>query len=183
MRTPAPGGCAIPGLRPHRSPQEQGRRSHRSKGGAPAMRGRDGAANSDTQNLASDPACHEGAGQRGTQSLGEDGDDHRNTDAAVSSFADTDEDACRKHLIVTASKPANQRGRTPQCAHRDDAFHSAEAIRKERDRASQDANHQRHDAGEKAELTVRQVPFRLQQWEDSVQHLPRHIVGDQQAEG
>ncbi len=52
-----------------------------------------------------------------------------------------------------------------------------------RDRAGQQPDHQGDDARQKAELAVGQAPFGLQQREHGIQHLPRHVIGNQQAEG
>ena len=112
----------------------------------------------------------------------EDTQDDRDADAAVGRLADAHEETRREHLFVALRETARERGEAPQQRHDGQAVDAAPAIGEQRQREGQHSDHQRDDAAQRAELSVAQVPFRLEQREHGIEHLSRHVVGQQQGE-
>ena len=82
----------------------------------------------------------------------------------------------------SAARPQSSVAMLHSNAMSGDAPHSPDPVGEQGNRKGQHADHHGNDTGQEAQLGVRQAPLRLQQRKDGAQHLPRHIVGNQQAE-
>ncbi|MNM87746.1 hypothetical protein D3C81_999350 [compost metagenome] len=130
------------------------------------------------------PKCgcrRKAAGNGRSHTLWKDAQEHSESDAAVGSLADTDEKARDDHLMVVAGDGAPERGNTPHCNHQSNAFDASPTVRDDGEWESQHADRQRHDAADRAELCVRNLPLRFQERKQGIDRLPRHVVRQHQA--
>ncbi|MNO94308.1 hypothetical protein D3C76_859260 [compost metagenome] len=163
--------------------QGQAKERHAGKRPAPAQVLGHHAAQRHAQHRAEHATGHERAGQGGAHLAREHRHHHGDADAAVSGLADADQKARDEHLLVVLGDSAAQRGQAPHHRHEGQALDPADAVGEQGQRKGQQADHQGDDATEQAELAVAELPLLLQQGEHGIQHLPRHVVGDQQTEG
>ena len=182
-REPGPcgaGGRAADRARPWRARRgdddEGGRASHRCAAIA--------AAEPDAEHLAEQPAGHEGGGQRRAQALGKDADDDGDADAAIGRLADADE---RRGRRTSPDRSAAMPQSRVAMLHIT-AISGEAADPPQRSASSDSGKVSRPTMSATTPLRapswrVAERPFRLEQREDGVQHLPRHIVGNEQAEG
>ncbi|MNT21671.1 hypothetical protein D3C72_1570180 [compost metagenome] len=135
------------------------------------------------QHRAEHTTGHEGTGQGCAHVAGEHRDHHGDADAAIGRFANAHQKTGNKHLLVVFRQGAPQGGQAPEHGHQHQAFDPAKTVGQQRQGKSQQPDHQRNDTAEQAELAVTQSPFALEQGKYRVEHLARHVVGNQQAKG
>ena len=156
---------------------------HAGKRCTPAEVRGDESAEGNAEHRSDHAAGQKGAADRGAHASRKHREQHRQADAAVGCFADADDEPCGKHLLVILRKCAGKRRDTPQRGHEHQAADPAPAIGEQRQRKGQRPDRQRHDPTERAQTRIGERPLRLQQRKHGIQHLPRHVVGEQQAEG
>ncbi|MNN14008.1 hypothetical protein D3C81_1270610 [compost metagenome] len=163
--------------------QQQAEHRHAGERPAPAEVFGENATQRHAEHRAEHAAGHERASQGRTHAAGEYREHHGDADAAVGCLPYADQEACDEHLLEAFRQAAAERRQAPQDGHQGQAPDPSPAIRHERQREGQQADHQGDDATEQAELRIGQRPLALEQREHRVEHLPRHVVGDQQAKG
>ncbi len=162
--------------------EDQAEDPHHGERPSPAGRLGHGAADGDAEHGAEGAAGDEGAGEGGPQGDREDAEDHGDPDAAVRGLADADEEAAEEHLPVVRRQGAPEGGHAPQRGGEQQTAHSAPPVGHEGHGEGEHADGQGHDAAERPQGGVGQQPFGFEQWEDGVEDLAGHVVGQQQAE-
>ena len=163
--------------------QHQADHGHHAEGPAPAEVDREDAAEEDAEDRAERAAGHERAGEGRALRRREHHQHDGQADAAVRGLAEPDEEPGEHHLLVVGRDGGAQRGEAPQGGHRDDGLGATPTVAQQGQRDREQADGQGHDAGECSELGVAQRPLDLEEGEDGREHLARHVVGQQQAEG
>ncbi|MCY1420344.1 hypothetical protein D9M71_359600 [compost metagenome] len=163
--------------------QQQAEQRHADERPAPAQLLGEHTAEGHAQHRAEHAAGHEGAGQGGAHAGGEDREHQGDADAAVGGLADAYQEAREEHVLVVFRQAAAEGRQAPEHGHQRQAPGPAPAVGDQGKGEGQQADHQRDDAAEQAELRIAQAPFGLEQRKHRIEHLPRHVVGDQQAEG
>ncbi|MNE22180.1 hypothetical protein D3C80_1153730 [compost metagenome] len=184
-RLRAAGRMADPRLLDHQridECQDQAEDRHAGEGPAPAQVLGENAAEGHAQHRAEHAAGHEGAGECRAHALGEHREHHGDADAAIGGLPYADEEPGHEHVLVVFRQAAAQGRQAPEHGHQRQALDPAEAVGQQRQGEGEQADHQGDDAAEQAELGVAQDPFGLEQWKYGVEYLPRHVVGNQQAE-
>ena len=141
------------------------------------------AAERDPDDAAEGTTGHEGSGERGSAVGGEDGEDDGQADAAVRGLPDADEQAGEEQLVVTNREGGRRGGDAPDDRHEDDRADPAPPVGQQRQRHSEDADGEGDHARQRTELGVAERPFGLEEGEDRREHLPGHVVRQQETEG
>ena len=163
--------------------QHQADHGHHAEGPAPAEVDREDAAEEDAEDRAERAAGHERAREGCALRRREDHQHDGEADASVGGFAEPDEEPGEHHLLVVRSHGGAQRGEAPQGGHRDDGLGATPSVAQQGQGDREQADGQGHDAGERSELGVAQCPLDLEEGKDGREHLARHVVGQQHAEG
>jgi hypothetical protein len=163
--------------------QHDAEQRHACEGFAPAESRSEETTEGDAEHRPDHAAGEERATDRCAHPHREHAEHHRQADTPVGGFAHPDEKACNEHLFEAVRNPAPQCGQAPQRRHENQAAQPAPSVRQQGQWQCQGAYSQGDDAAERAELRVGEIPFCLEEREYGVQHLPRHIVREQQAEG
>ncbi len=177
------GEPAFPDQDPVQAREDQADDAHCAEGPAPAELSGERPAERHAEHRAERAAGHERTGQRGAAMGGEDRQHDCQADASVGRLAHADQEPRGEQLPVVGGERRADRGEAPDDRHDDDRSDAAQPVAEQRQRDGEDAHGQGHDAGEAAQLRVGESPLRLQEWEHRRQHLPRHVVGQQQREG
>ena len=163
--------------------QHQTEQGHAGEGPAPAEEMRQHAPAGHAEHRAEHAAGDEGAGEGGPHLPREHRDHHGDADTAVGGLPHSHQEAGDEHLLVVLCQGAAQGRQAPERGHHGQALDPAEPVRQQGEREGEQADHERDYAAEQAELGVGECPLPLEHGEDGVEHLARHVIGDEQTEG